>query len=951
MEEFEILIDHSKPDIIMLTEITPKNDRYKLQNSEIQVKGYHMYTNIETKNQENRGVAIYTRKNIIASEIKWRGMADDTVWIEIKLKSKKNMLIGCVYRSPHNNNEKNLKFLKTIKKASDKYKENLLIVGDFNCRKIDWLNMSTNISNMEDIHNMLLNTIRDCYLQQSIDECTRARGNDEPSLLDLVLSYDKSYVEDIEYLSPIGRSDHAIICFNYITKCDSKIYKSKKMLYDKANFDMIRYDMSQINWEILFENKTVQEKWDLFDSKVKDCESIIPSIIIDINRESKYSDLLPLNIREKIKQKHKLWKKYIGGEPRNMNTFKQFRRASNKVKNMTTYFRKQKEKNIGMNVKNNPKAFWKYVKSKTKLNTCIAGLHTEPTDVNSGITNDDNSKANILNNYFASVFTNEPDGAIPQIDSRTNQSMTLNIIEKCEVEKLLKDLDENKSPSPDGYHPRLLKELHAQLSSPLTDIFNTSIQERQIPYQWKQARVSAIHKKGDKKLASNYRPVSITSIVCRVLEKIIRNSIIEYLTKECLISKFQFGFIKGRSTSLQLLNILNDWTNSIERKNYTDCIYLDYQKAFDTVPHRRLIAKLQSYNLNTKIIDWIEFYLTDRSQYVELNGAKSEWQKVSSGIPQGSVLGPLLFLLYINDLPDNIDSTLYMYADDTKVYREIILPDDNRILQDDLNKMCKWSETWLLKFHPNKCNSIAIGNNEANHEYKLNIDNHTIEQVTEIKDIGVIIDSELTFKLHIYKKIDTANSILGVIRRSYKYLDINIFIPLYKGLVRSHFDYAATVWDPYVAKFIEDIESVQRRATILVPEIKHMSYPDRLKKLNLPTLAYRRTRGELIEVFKIINSVYDNKVTENLLSKRDTNVNMQLRGHEHTLETKRIYNPKVKNFFSNRVVKLWNTLPYSIISVDSLNIFKNRLDELWKNQDLLTNHRSSIDIKLYPKCC
>ena len=524
--------------------------------------------------------------------------------------------------------------------------------------------------------------------------------------------------------------------------------------------------------------------------------------------------------------------------------------------------------------------------------------------------------------------------------------MLLQTISVQTLESLLKKMDANKSPSPDGYHPYFIKEIAEYISKPLCIIFRNSILYGKIPTQWKEARVSAIYKKGNKKLASNYRPVSITSILCRIMETIIRNQIVEYMQYENLFSIFQFGFIKGRSTSLQLLNIMNDWTSSMENCNFNDCIYLDYQKAFDTVPHNRLFSKLHAYNINEKIINWIKYYLSERKQFVEINGQKSEWQNVTSGIPQGSVLGPLLFLIYINDLPDDINSTIYMYADDTKLYREIKSPDDHLILQDDLTKLCKWSKKWLLKFHPNKCSCLSIGNRKSAYVYQLFTD--SIEQVDSMKDIGVTIDSALTFDQHINMKIDTANKILGIIRRSYRFLNCETFLPLYKCMVRSYFDYAVCVWDPYKVKHITDIEDVQRRATKLIPEIKNKSYPERLKELKLPTLAYRRIRGHMIEVYKIITSIHDKRVTNNLLNFRNKET-FNLRGNDYTLEQKRIYKPQCKHFFSNRVVTIWNTLPNNIVNSESLNIFKNRLDKLWDKQDLLTDFRGVIDKKNYSK--
>ena len=244
----------------------------------------------------------------------------------------------------------------------------------------------------------------------------------------------------------------------------------------------------------------------------------------------------------------------------------------------------------------------------------------------------------------------------------------------------------------------------------------------------------------------------------------------------------------------------------------------------DSVPHKRLISKLQSYKFNPVIISWIKNYLQDRSQYVEINGEKSQWQPVTSGIPQGSVLGSLLFLIYINDLPKHVNSKIYMYADDTKIYREIREKNDQEILQKDLDSLKAWSDEWLLKFHPNKCYSITIGKKEdKDHTYHISDKGtkYNMAQINDMKDIGVIMDSDLKFEKHINSKIDTANKILGIIRRSFMYLSAEIFIPLYKAMVRSHFDYAMVIWNPLTVKCIESIEGVQRRATktIDVPDL------------------------------------------------------------------------------------------------------------------------------------
>ena len=255
-----------------------------------------------------------------------------------------------------------------------------------------------------------------------------------------------------------------------------------------------------------------------------------------------------------------------------------------------------------------------------------------------------------------------------------------------------------------------------------------------------------------------------------------------------------------------------------------------------------------------------------------VNGSTSEWAAVTSGIPQGSVLGPILFVIYINDMPEMVASTVYLFADDTKIYRRIQNDQDRHKLQEDLNNLQDWSDKWLLKFHPDKCKTMTISTtSKPRFQYTLTQQQVALPKTTalahsnEEKDIGITIDSYLTFEKHMTQKVNKANQIIGLIRRTFDYLDWKSFKQLYKALVRPHVEYGNAVWQPHKKKDIKMIENVQRRATRMLPGMKDVAYGDRLRKLNLPTLLYRRLRGDMIETYNIIHGVYDEEVTKNFL--------------------------------------------------------------------------------------
>ena len=415
----------------------------------------------------------------------------------------------------------------------------------------------------------------------------------------------------------------------------------------------------------------------------------------------------------------------------------------------------------------------------------------------------------------------------------------------------------------------------------------------------------------------------------------------EYLKSNSLICDEQFGFVGGRSTTLQLLNALDAWTKAADSRIQTDIILMDFKKAFDTVPHKRLLKKLYGYGFRDPLLGWLKSFLHNRQQRVGVNGCFSSWHNITSGIPQGSVLGPVLFIIYINDLPSRVGSNALLFADDTKLYRPICTKMDQQLLQDDLYRLQSWSDHWLLRFHPKKCQVLSINPKDQFPYHMLDESKKSVQflsHVSETRDLGVIIDSQLSFDGHITLKIKKANMILSLIRRTFTYIDANNLIVLFKSLVRPHLEFSNTVWHPFKKKHLVAIENVQRRATKLIPTLKDLSYTERLKRLNLPTLTFRRLRGDMIEVFKIMNNYYDSRVSSSILKLHVHASAVSTRGHKLKLFLPRANTELRRNFFSHRVVRHWNSLPEDVVTAPSINSFKNRLDTFWSSKLLRFDH-------------
>jgi hypothetical protein len=539
------------------------------------------------------------------------------------------------------------------------------------------------------------------------------------------------------------------------------------------------------------------------------------------------------------------------------------------------------------------------------------------------IENDNLKTANTLNNQFAKQFTKEDLSNIPQ----THQKFTGSATEKLSsaqfnvvnLKKKLKSLNTSKSPGGDDIFPIVLNTCAEVLSGPLCTLFRKSMESGDIPADWRDANVIPIFKKGQKCKPGNYRPVSLTSQVCKLMEFFILEHITGHLKQHNLINDTQHGFRTKRSCLSNLLLFLEEVTRYVDQGYPVDVIYLDFSKAFDTVPHQRLLSKLHAHGISGKVNRWIEQWLTGRRQRVCISGELSEWKDVTSGVPQGSILGPALFTIFINDIDCNIVSILSKFADDTKALRHVPSTEFAFTLQEDLHTMYKWSQDWQLLFNKDKCKCIHIGHNNMQYDYFIGED---LIQTTDVeKDLGVHIHKSLKAGHHVNFIVNKANRQLGCIRRTYSDKSLSNIKQLYISLVRPILETCQQVWCPYLQCDINKIESVQRRATRMIASIRKLPYTERLKRCGLIPLCKRRLRSDLIETYKIMHGFTDIPIDALF----ELNSNPRPGHHNFTIILKYSRLDVRQKFYSQRVIQHWNKLPERAVNATSINAFKGQL--------------------------
>ena len=537
---------------------------------------------------------------------------------------------------------------------------------------------------------------------------------------------------------------------------------------------------------------------------------------------------------------------------------------------------------------------------------CI-GIPTLQT--NGQIITNDRDKANTLNNHFSSVFTQEI-YPIPKLSPSVYSDIPFLKIGIDGVVKQLKNINQNKATGPDELPARVLKEAAAEIAPIITHIFQQSYNTSKLPDDWLQALVTPIHKKSLKSDPANYRPISLTCILCKVMEHIILSNMWKHLHKHNILLHFQHGFQSGLSCDSQLIETVHDWITAMDNKSQIDAILLDFAKAFDKVPHKRLLSKLAFYGIIGNTKNWIKSFLSHRKQRVSVNGALSDNTCVTSGVPQGSVLGPVLFLLYINDINNNIQSPIRLFADDSIIYRIIKSETDNNILQSDLIQLQTWSNKWQMEFNIPKCVHLPITNKTKPRLHSYSLCGVPLSTVSSQPYLGIKLDTKLTWANHITDIASKSSKVLGMIKRTLGPCKPNVKETAYNMLLRPKLEYASPIWNPHTTTQIKHLEKVQHRAAKFVKNYhrRQTATTDLIATLGWPTLERRRIIKQAMTFYKILNNIINITPPPGLLKPS--------KNRGHYIATRCRINTAVFSFYPH-AIRIWNMIPPHITAIEN----------------------------------
>ena len=855
---------------------------------------------------------------------------------------RKKIFFTVLYRNPENraNSPEFETFLQNFedlyKKLKDEKPYSTFFTGDFNAQSQNWWTDGNNTVEGLQLDNLL----SDLSLSQIISEPTHFREHCLPTCIDLVITDQPNLV-----LNSGVRASLDPFCKHQITFCKINfsippppVYKREIWQFNRANILAIKRAVSQFPWDERL-NRIFDPSFqvELLNQAILNIMSnFVPNKTIKIKPSE--PEWMNGDIRKMLKKQNRIYKKFKN------NGFKEEDKVNLEAirKECAEAIEMSKEKyllNLGNKLCDNrtgQKSYWKIVNNL--LNKCKIP-RIPPLLVDDKFITCVKEKAALFNNFFVlqcQPFQNL--SVLPNFFLRTDKEIHSFDISEEEILNILTSLNANKAHGPDNISVNMIKLCGTDLAAPLKLIFDNILKTGIFPKQWKRAHVTPVHKKDNKQLIKNYRPISLLPIFAKIFEKIVFKNLYNHLVKNDLITKNQSGFRPGDSVTNQLILLVHkilesfDCTENLEVRS----VYLDMSKAFDKVWHEGLIFKLKQNGVKGNLLRLFENYLCNREQRVVLNGMSSNWGQINSGVPQGSVLGPLLFLVYINDLEEGIKSEIKFFADDTSLFSIV---KDPKISADELNHDLKlindWAFQWKMSFNPDPtkpAEEVIFSNKREQRAHPPLFFNDTqVKQVNEHKHLGLTLDSKLSFGSHIKEKIAKARKGVGVIKYLSSYVPVKTLDQIYKMYVRPHLDFCDVIYqlpeirDRFTSKmhlpfWMEKIEKVQFHAALAVTGTWKTTSREKIyDELGWEPLWKRRWFRRLVQFFKIQNGLTPDYLREfvppirrHLYGLRSTNVLQSLKCNKSIF----------KNSFYPDAVELWNNLGPELRQSASLSKFK-----------------------------
>lgn len=802
------------------------------------------------------GVAIFINKKL--KSIRMNNYENDQiecVCVKISV-SGRSFIVFLAYVPPYSNVDVFDKHVTCIQNILSNEKCPIIVVGDFNLSKVRWERSNDGEfyipfdipTGKRDIYGrfidkmMLLSLYQVCNIQ-----------NVHNNVLDLVYSCDfkKIFISSPRIaITEIDRIDKAHPPLEIIIDCSkdrpNEPTVKEVFLFRRGNYERMNRQMEAINYQHEFNTRSIDGAFDFLCNVIRRAiVDNVPKRHIRCNNNPKWWNREMLHLKNK---RNKAWKKRGENEDAYYEALREFNEMNNKL--FDEYLTSVQGKIVS-----DPKYFWSYVKERNK-NTVIPAVMT----YDNCIAESRNDIVNFFANSFEKMFDRD------EVDYDV-QAMVANCLhESFEVRVALRDIEyairqikSNGSKGPDDIHPMVVRRCSDVLVWPIWLLFGKTFESGNIPTAAKESRIVPIHKKGDRSKIENYRMVAIGSVILRIMEKAVFYGVNSFV--ESRLANEQHGFRHNRSISTNLLNLSIAANEAFARRNQLDIFYGDFQTAFDRVCHRILIGKLIEFGMGARTIEWISSFLSNRRNYVEIEGVKSRQFNSWSGVGAGTTLGPLLFLVFINDIRSYIEySDFLLFADDIKVYAEIRSQGDTRKLQMDIDNVFKWCQDNRLYFNINKCNVITLCRNNTSVMNDYVLDGQIVTRVDEIRDLGVTVDSRFRFVTHVEKIISAARQTIGFIKRiSSDRFEKSVLRLLYVAYVRSKLEFGSVIWDPYQQVYRDDLESVQKSFIVFLlgdehraPPYRLAPYHDRCKLLGLPSLASRRIVAKLMLGYDIM---------------------------------------------------------------------------------------------------